>query len=125
LDLSSLHALLFESVLLLPVALVMLRVLPGGWPAGATLGMLSLSGVLTAVPLLMFGAALRRLKLSTVGFLQYIGPTLQFLVAVCLFHEPLDHAKLGSFGLCWLAIGLYVTDSLLSRRPQAVADEPD
>ena len=54
------------------------------------------------------------------GFLQYVGPTLQFLVAVCLFHEPLNRAKLGSFALCWLAILVYVADSLLNRRAQPV-----
>jgi len=91
----------------------------------ATLTVLSLSGVVTAVPLLCFGAAVRRLQLSTIGFLQYVGPTLQFLVAVCLFREPLNRAKLGSFALCWLAIAVYVTDSLLNRRAQFVADEPE
>jgi chloramphenicol-sensitive protein RarD len=74
---------------------------------------------------LCFGAALRRLTLSTVGFLQYVGPTLQFLVALCLFGEPLHRSKLGSFALCWLAIAVYVADSLLRRQPQPVADEPE
>ena len=73
----------------------------------------------------MFGAALRRFQLSTIGFLQYIGPTLQFLVAVGLLHEPVAPSKLWSFALCWLAIVVYVVDSLLSRRPQEVADEPE
>ena len=65
------------------------------------------------------------MKLSTIGFLQYIGPTLQFLVAVLLLKEPLDRAKLGSFALCWAAIAVYVADSLLNRRPATVADEPE
>jgi len=81
--------------------------------------------VITAVPLLCFGAALRRLRLSTMGFLQYLGPTLQFLVATCIFREPLDRAKVGSFALCWLAIAVYVVDSVLNRSPQPVADEPE
>jgi chloramphenicol-sensitive protein RarD len=84
-----------------------------------------MSGVITAVPLLMFGAALRRLQLATIGFLQYIGPTLQLLVAILVFHEPLDRAKLTSFALCWLGIAVYTTDSILTRHPQAVADEPE
>ena len=91
----------------------------------AALGILSLSGVITAVPLLMFGAALRRLNLSTIGFLQYIGPTGQLLVALVVFHEPLDHVKLTSFALCWLGIAVYTADSVLTRQPQAVADEPE
>jgi chloramphenicol-sensitive protein RarD len=89
------------------------------------LGLLSLSGVITAVPLLFFGAAVRRLQLSTMGFLQYLGPTLQFLVALCVFREPFERAKLGSFTLCWLAIAVYVLDSLVTHRPPTVADEPD
>jgi chloramphenicol-sensitive protein RarD len=81
--------------------------------------------VITAVPLLCFGAALRRLQLSTMGFLQYVGPTLQFLVAVCVFRESLDRSKLGSFALCWLAIVVYVADSLWHHRAQPIADEPE
>ena len=75
--------------------------------------------------MLMFGAALRRLKLSTIGFLQYIGPTGQMLVAIILFHEPLDRVKLASFVLCWLGIAVYTADSILTHHPQAVADEPE
>lgn len=124
-DIDSLHGLLVETVILFPVALVVLA-----WPSAhrispSTLGVLSLSGVITAVPLLFFGVALRKLKLSTMGFLQYIGPTLQFLVARVIFHEPLDRAKLLSFALCWLAIAVYATDSILTHHPQAIADEPE
>jgi chloramphenicol-sensitive protein RarD len=124
-DIDSLHALTVEAGLLVPVALVLACVLPSGRVPLPTLGLLSLSGVITAVPLLSFGAALRRLRLSTVGFLQYWGPTLQFLVAWRLFHEPLEPAKARSFLLSWVAIGIYVADSLLSRQPQVVADEPE
>jgi chloramphenicol-sensitive protein RarD len=124
-DVNSLHGLLIESAILLPLALGLLAALPLAHPSPRTWGLLSLSGVITAVPLLCFGAALRRLKLSTMGFLQYVGPTLQFLVALGLLHEPLDRAKLGSFALCWLAIAVYVADSLFNRQPLVVADEPE
>ena len=124
-DINSLHGLLVETSILLPVALVVLALVPAPAIPTATLGILSLSGVITAVPLLMFGVALRRLKLSTIGFLQYIGPTGQLLVALVAFHEPLDRVKLVSFALCWLGIAVYTTDSLLRRQPQAVADEPE
>jgi chloramphenicol-sensitive protein RarD len=124
-DINSLHGLMIESAILVPLAVIMLNVWHGGHVSLPTLGILSLSGVITAVPLLCFGAALRRLQLSTMGFLQYVGPTLQFLVAVGLFHEPLNRAKLGSFALCWLAILVYITDSLLNRRAQPIADEPE
>jgi chloramphenicol-sensitive protein RarD len=124
-DVNSLHGLLVETTVLCPLAVVMLAVVPSAKTAPTTLELLSLSDVVTAIPLLFFGAALRRLTLSAMGFLQYLGPTLQFLVAVCLFGEPLDRAKLGSFSLCWLAIAVYAADSLLTRHPQALADEPE
>src|SRR5579859_4800311 len=124
-DINSMHGLMIESALLFPLALGTLAFSPAGHFSGRTWGLLSLSGIITAVPLLLFGAALRRLRLSTMGFLQYVGPTLQFLVAVCLFGEPLDRVKLGSFIICWLAIAVYVADSLFNRRFEPVADEPE
>src|SRR5262249_26567703 len=125
LDINSLHGLMIESAVLFPAALVTLIILRSGKTSPHNWALLSLSGIITAVPLLFFGAALRRLPLSTMGFLQYIGPSLQFLVALCLFREPLDRVKLVSFVLCWLAICVYITDSLLNQRPQPIADEPE
>jgi chloramphenicol-sensitive protein RarD len=124
-DINSLHALLVETAILFPVALVQLAVVPSHTISPATLGILSLSGILTVVPLLMFGAALRRLQLSTIGFLQYLGPTGQLLVAIVAFHEPLDRTRLTSFALCWLGIAIYIADSILTRQSPAVADEPE
>lgn len=124
-DINSAHALLVESAVLVPFALAALIWLPKVQATPGTWGLLSLSGVITAVPLLCFGAALRRLRLSTMGFLQYLGPTLQFVVATSLFHEALDGVKLVSFVLCWLAIAIYVADSIWHRSPPPVADEPD
>ncbi|HTL15589.1 MAG TPA: EamA family transporter RarD [Patescibacteria group bacterium] len=124
-DVNSLHGLMVESAILFPFAMLMLTLGHSATLTPATMGLLSMSGIITAVPLLCFGAALRRLRLSTLGFLQYVGPTLQFLVAICLLHEPLDRAKLASFGLCLLAIAVYVLDSLLNQRVQPVADEPE
>ncbi len=125
-DVNSLHGLLVETALLLPVAVLLLSILPGAKVPSDSLLLLSLSGVITAVPLLLFGAAVRRLPLSTLGFLQYVGPTLQFLLAICVFHEPISRIKLISFALCWLAIAVYLADSVRNRLPpQAVADEPE
>ncbi len=124
-DINSLHGLLIETTILLPVAVAQLAFVPLHAIPAATLGILSLSGILTAVPLLMFGAALRRLQLSTIGFLQYVGPTGQLLVALMVFHEPLDRTKLASFALCWVGIAVYTADSVLTRRPPTVADEPE
>jgi chloramphenicol-sensitive protein RarD len=125
LDINSLHGLTLETAILVPLALLALALLPSPVLNASTWGLLSLSGIFTAVPLLFFGAALRRLRLSTLGFLQYVGPTLQFLVAIGVFHETLDRAKLASFALCWLAIAGYVADSLANRQPQLLADEPE
>jgi len=124
-DINSLHALAVETAFLFPAALLVL-VLPGfAASRPGAIGLLSLSGIITAVPLLMFGAAVQRLQLSTLGFLQYVGPSLQLLVALVVFHEPFDRARLGSFVLCWLAIAVYVADSLRSHHPPPVADEPE
>jgi chloramphenicol-sensitive protein RarD len=123
-DIDSLHGLLVETTVLLPLALIVLALPTARHISTHSLALLSLAGIVTAVPLLFFGVALRRLKLSTMGFLQYVGPTLQFLVALILFHEPLDRAKLASFTLCWLAIGVYAADSILTRQPQ-VCEEPE
>ena len=123
-DIDSLHGLLVETTVLLPVALVVLALPASRQVSTHSLALLSLSGVITAVPLLFFGVALRRLKLSTMGFLQYIGPTLQFLVALVVFHEALDQARLASFALCWLAIAVYAADSILTRQPQ-LCEEPE
>jgi chloramphenicol-sensitive protein RarD len=124
-DINSLHGLLVETAIIFPLAVTALAVVPTRAIPPATLGLLSLLGILTAVPLLMFGAALRRLKLTTVGFLQYVGPTGQLLVAVLVFHEPLNRTQITSFALCWAGIAVYVADSILTRHPQAVADEPE
>jgi chloramphenicol-sensitive protein RarD len=124
-DVNALHALLIESIVLVLPATVGLVVLPNAAVTRSQFHILSLSGVITAVPLILFGAAVRRLNLSTVGFLQYIGPTLQFLVAVLVFHEHMDHVRLLSFGLCWVGIAVYVVDSWIHQQAQTVADEPD
>jgi len=124
-DANPLHGLLIETFFLLPLAFVGIAWLPAAHPSPMTFLLLALTGVITAAPLLLFGAAVRQLKLSTLGFLQYVGPTLQFLVAIFVFREPLDQAKLVSFGLCWLGIAVYVTDSLLTHTAQPLADRPE
>jgi len=123
-NINSLHALTIESAILLPLAIVVLWLTPGGMPA-SRLGLLSLSGILTATPLLLFGVAVRKLQLSTMGFLQYIGPSLQFLMAILFFKEPLDNVRLLSFIFCWVAVAIYVLDSAIRSAPPDVADEPD
>lgn len=69
------------------------------------------AGPITALPLLWFAAAVRRLRLSTLGLLQYISPTIQFVMATTLFGEPLGHGKVGAFVLIWCAIGVYTVEN--------------
>jgi chloramphenicol-sensitive protein RarD len=66
--------------------------------------LLVLTGPVTAVPLLMFGAAARRINLSMLGLLQYIAPTLQFLIGVWVYHEPFTAANLVGFCIIWMAL---------------------
>ncbi|WP_460701927.1 EamA family transporter RarD [Myceligenerans halotolerans] len=70
------------------------------------------AGIITALPLLLFGAAARRLPLSMIGMLQYLGPTLQFLVAVLVLGEEMPPARWAGFGLVWLAITVLSWDGL-------------
>lgn len=77
--------------------------------------LLPLSGVLTAVPLIMFATAARRMDYSTMGFVQYLSPTIAFLLGLFVFHEPLRQVQLACFVLIWAAAAVFVWD-LLSRR---------
>jgi len=78
--------------------------------------LLILSGIVTAVPLLFFGAAARRLPMSTLGFLQYLAPTLQFGLAITFFGEPFESTKVISFLCIWIALVIYSVDSGLAFR---------
>ena len=69
--------------------------------------LLPLAGVVTAIPLLWFSAAARRLRLVTVGFMQYLTPTLHFLLAVLAFREPFNRSELASFACIWTGLALY------------------
>ncbi len=110
--LDGLSGLFVETLLLLPVAILALSILKY---AGAshfsedtrTMFLLFSSGAVTAIPLLAFAGAARRLRLSTVGFLMYINPTIQFLIALVVFSEPLSTEKLTSFIMIWTALGIY------------------
>jgi len=111
-ELDGLSGLFVETLLLLPLGLLTLAWLSAQGishftgSARSTLLLLS-SGVVTAIPLLAFAGAARRLKLSTVGFLMYINPTIQFLIALYVFHEPLSTEKLISFVMIWVALAIY------------------
>lgn len=74
--------------------------------------MISLSGLVTVIPLLLFNGAATRMKLTTLGFFQYIGPTVAFLVAVFIYNEEFNFDKLVSFVLIWIALIFFSLDSI-------------
>lgn len=80
--------------------------------------LLAISGVITAVPLLMFGAAARRVALSTLGILQFIAPTCQFLLGVFVYGEAFTLARLAGFACIWLALLIYVAEGLFTQHRQ-------
>lgn len=117
----ALGGLLVETAVLAPLAaLVLARAAAAGEGAfGADPrldALLVASGVITAVPLLLFAAAARRLRYATVGLLQYIGPTIQFGLAITLFGEPLRTVHLWTFGLIWTGCAIYAWDTLRASR---------
>jgi len=83
--------------------------------------MLALAGIVTVLPLLWFNAGTIRLKLGTIGMLQYIGPSVAFLVAVFLYGEEINSAKLFTFILIWIALAIYSYDLLKGHLQKAVS----
>jgi chloramphenicol-sensitive protein RarD len=78
--------------------------------------LLVFTGVVTAVPLIFFAIGARSVPLSTMGLLQYIAPTLQFLSGVFLFNEPFTHERLIGFGIIWIALAIFSMESFSQRR---------
>jgi chloramphenicol-sensitive protein RarD len=74
------------------------------------------SGLVTALPLAFFSYGARRIPLSTIGLIQYIGPTLQLILGIALFGEPFPAIRALGFALIWLALAVYVVDGLLRSR---------
>jgi chloramphenicol-sensitive protein RarD len=83
--------------------------------------MLAGAGIVTALPLLFFAEAVRNINLSTVGMLQYIGPTINFLLGVFLFKEEFTIYHLYAFILIWVAVIIFSTNTLLSQYKRKTA----
>ena len=112
---SSLEGLLVETSLLLPLALVGLLLLPApsaGSPSPWMHALLLTTGLATVTPLLLFGAGVKHLKLGTVGLIQYLAPSGQFLLALWVFHEPLLRTQLIGFILIWTGLAITSVDSV-------------
>ncbi|MEY3855670.1 MAG: hypothetical protein RJA45_140 [Actinomycetota bacterium] len=119
---SAVNSFALESGLLLPIALVQLFIVSltsqgitflshGFWGAAG----LAFYGVMTAVPLIFFGLAAQHLPLKYIGFMQYLTPTIQFIMALTVFHEPMPQVRWIGFGLVWLALVLLSTDLVRNR----------
>jgi chloramphenicol-sensitive protein RarD len=113
----SLPGLFIETMMMLPLAVVYWVMLAGASSNMFTNGfdinvLLILAGVVTTAPLLCFTAAARRIQYSTLGFFQYIGPSIMFVLAVFFYNEPLDPARLLTFDFVWTALVIFCWDSL-------------
>ena len=125
--LAALPGLAAETALLAPVALGWLlwqgshgAALFGG---STTTALLVLStGIATATPLLCFGHAARTISLTTLGILQFIGPTLQFLIGWHLYGEEMNPMRMLSFGLIWTAVAIYAGEALARNNRKAAPD---
>lgn len=121
----ALTGLTFETTLLWPLAVgfvVWLEVrgnLAFAHVSRRTDVLLSIGGIVTAAPLLWFSNAARRLRLSTLGFLQYIAPSMQFMLAVLIFGEPFERMHAISFGLIWAGLTAFSIESIVASRRRA------
>jgi chloramphenicol-sensitive protein RarD len=109
-----------EVVLMLPFALIVLGWMvargESGMVDGGDFWLLAMAGPITAVPLLLYAFGAKLLRISTIGLMQYIGPTIQAVIAVFVFGEPFGPERAVAFGLIWLALGLYTWSMLRHRR---------
>lgn len=128
--LDAMSSLTVEAAVLTPVALVGLGVIAargdlafGTEGAGISLLLVS-AGVVTVVPLVLFGAAARLVPLSMLGLMQYLTPTLQFLCGVVVFHESVTAARWVGFSLVWLALCVLTGDMVRYTRQRRPAEAP-
>lgn len=118
----SIESLTFETLVLAPVAvgfLIWLNVSGRGHFVGHGAGhasLLVLTGVITAVPLMLFGAAAIRVPMTTLGLLQYLAPVLQFGLGVTVLHEHMTVMRWVGFGLVWVALAIFTVESIQHRR---------
>lgn len=120
--LGSLHGLTLETGIVFPAALLYLLIAEANGSGsflhdstGIDLLLIG-GGVVTTIPLLMFASAAKQIPLTVVGLLQYIAPTLQFLIGVFIYKEPFDRSHLIGFGIVWLALVIFWVENYLSRR---------
>ncbi|WP_136067761.1 EamA family transporter RarD [Modicisalibacter radicis] len=124
--LDGLSGLFVETLLLFPLGLLAIAWLSHSGHSHFMQGdnqaslLLTASGVITALPLMAFAGAARRLRLATLGFLMYLNPTIQFCIALLVFHEPLSAIQLATFVLIWIGLATY-SYSAWQQRPREKA----
>ena len=120
----AIDGLLVETSLLAPASLIWLLLAgtPGGPAPSPGWPLVIGAGVVTAIPLLLFAAAAKRVRYSDLGLLQYLAPSIQLALAVFLYGEPLPPARLVGFVMIWLALVVYATGAIRRSRQAAEAD---
>jgi chloramphenicol-sensitive protein RarD len=120
--LGSLYGLTLETGIVFPFALIYLVFVgfngTGAFmQAGARVDALLIgAGVVTTIPLLMFASAAKQIPLTIIGLLQYIAPTLQFLIGIFVYREPFDRSHLIGFGIVWIALVIFAVESYVANR---------
>lgn len=129
--LGSLYGLTLETGLVFPIALLYLAFV-GFTGTGSFLRdglrtdfLLIGTGAVTSIPLLLFASAARQIPLTMIGILQYIAPTMQFLIGVFLYHETFDQTRLIGFSLVWLALIIFWLENYLANRRVPVQPIPE
>ncbi len=123
------EGLVVETAVLAPLAVVFLAVLQATGRGTAVnhgpghLALLVGAGIVTAGPLLLFGAAATRVPLATLGVLQYLAPTIQFVIGITVFGEPLPLLRVVGFALVWFGLVLFTLDLLTERRRSLLVPE--
>ena len=126
----SVSGLTIEMILLFPVMLALELVLAARGVASFTTTdwntdlLLLVGGFVTVLPLIAFAAAARRLRLATIGILQYVAPTCQFILAITVFGEQVSPMKFAAFGLIWIAVALYCFDAYRDLRREHSKSSP-
>jgi chloramphenicol-sensitive protein RarD len=121
-SLNSLHGLTLETaILFIPASLFLLFAeQQGNGSMGHTTLLINLllmgTAIVTVLPLLLFGAAVRSIPLSLIGLLQYVAPTCQFLIGVLIYHEPFTHERLIGFSMIWTALIFLWVEGMIARR---------
>ena len=118
----ALQSFTIESGIVLPFVLVQLWIVSMFTPIMIFSGVVEASilisfGILTAIPLILFGAAASSVKLSTIGFIQYLTPILQFSVGYFILEEPMPPVRWIGFALVWVSLVVLTTDALRRRKP--------